>query len=424
MPMDAVGAGLEAKMAALVRVRRWATALFFIALAAFLASHYLMRRWEWLGAVSAFSEAAMVGAIADWFAVNALFRRPLGIPWHTAIIPRNKDAIGENLGRFIRDNFLSRKAVYLRLRDADMAATLARWLREPENAERVSSEMALFAREFLRFTNDQDVRRFIEQNVMSRERLCHLDIAPHIASLLEILMGEGRHQRVFDEAMTFIHRAFEENKPEILRRINEKSYWFIPPSVDRAIFRKIVESVEEYIEAVFANPSHELRQSFDYAVASYVRRLRESGADRERVADAMRRLIENPDVARFIDESYTDIKARLIAALDSPDSALRSNMRGFIMHMSERLMEDAPMRAALNRNLMRVILYSVTEYSEAASGFIADRVRRWEATEISQKLEVQIGADLQYIRINGTLVGGAVGLAIYFAMMLMERVVP
>lgn len=421
--MDA-GLTLDGKRAALVRVRGWATALFFIALAAFLASHFLMRRWDWLGAVRAFSEAAMVGAIADWFAVNALFRRPLGIPWHTEIVPRNKEAIGQNLGRFIKDNFLSRRAVYLRLRDADMAATIAKWLREPDNAERAAAEAALFMREFLRFTNDEDVRRFIEQNMLSRDRLSRMDISPYMASLIELSMGEGRHQRAFDSAMEFIRSAFQENKPEILRRINEKSYWFIPPSVDRAIFRKLVDTVEEYFEAVFANPTHELRQRFDDAVGDYVRRLRESDEDRERVAEALRRLLDNPEVGRFIDESYGELKARLTAALSDPDSGLRRNMRGFIEQMSGRLMEDAPMRAALNRNLLRVILYTVTQYSDAASRFIADRVRGWESSELTDKLEAQVGADLQYIRINGTLIGGAVGLLIYFCMMVVEHLMP
>lgn len=399
-------------------VRTMATGLFFLVTVIFVLTHILAHRYPWLRVVEAFSEAAMVGSIADWFAVTALFRRPLGIPWHTEIIPRKKDAIGRNLGIFIEENFLSRKVIYRRLRDADLSKRIALWFEKPGNVELVAGEFSHFMAGFVEFVSDDDVRRFAGMSFMSQERISKLNPSKWFGEILDLLMLEGRHHRLFDEALEYMRHAFQENKDMILDRINQRSYWFIPSFVDNKVFNDFITMVDEFFNEVEDDPEHEVRLRFDMSMKAFVERLRNSEEYRQRVESIIYNLMENPATREFVDGIWADIKVRVISSLSDPYSTLRSDIEKFILHSAGRLRQDKAMRVVLNRMLMSLILYMVSQYRQSVSAFVAAQMNSWGSNELTSKLEFHVGADLQFIRINGTIIGGLAGVLIYLVAQL------
>lgn len=395
------------------RVRAMATGLFVLVALVFVLCRVLRQRYHWLAPLEAFTEAAMVGAIADWFAVTALFRRPLGIPWHTEIIPRKKEEIGRNIGRFIDENFLSRRVIYQRLRDSALSEQLARWVLRPGNPAMVAGEMAGFLAGLIEFINDDEVKRFVGSGVLSDERLRKLNPARWLGSFLELLMSEGRHHRAFDEAIGFMRKSFEGNKDLVLNRINERSYWFIPSFVDKKIFRDLVGIVDEFFEEIAGDPTHEVRVRFNASMRQLAARLHKSEEFRLKVESMMAGLMENPDARAFAGSVWTDLRNRGLASLRNPASTMRSDMEKVVVHTAGKLLEDEAMRRAMDRMLMRLILYMAGQYRESISSFVAAQIGGWGGKEITEKLEQHVGTDLQYIRINGTLIGGLAGLLIW-----------
>jgi uncharacterized membrane-anchored protein YjiN (DUF445 family) len=396
--------------AAFVSMRRRATGLFLGVTALFGAAHWFAPSAPWLRAVEAFAEAAMIGALADWFAVTALFRRPLGIPWHTEIIPRRKDAIGRNLGRFIQQNFLSRRILYEKMRAADPALSLASWLSRPESANAVAAEAALLIKEVLRLSRDEDVRRFVRESIARGGRL---RLAPHVGTLVDTLLALGAHQRVLDQILPAIRAGLHEGKPAILARVRERSYWFVPSFVDRKVVEDLVSMLDEFLSEMLEDPRHELRDRLEQAMRSLAGRLRTDDAYRERAGQMLDALVAHPELVRYMDALWSTLKLRATRDLDDPASTLRTELGRLISTTSARLATDAPMRERVNHDLTRLVIHLSARYRDHVSGHIAERVSQWGASEITDKLELQVGADLQYIRINGTLIGGTAGLLLY-----------
>ena len=398
-----------------------ATGLFVLVALVFVLCRLLGERFQWLTPLEVFSEAAMVGALADWFAVTALFRKPLGIPWHTEIIPRRKEAIGRNLGRFIRDNFLSRRVIYLRLKDAELSRHLAGWLLRPGTPALVAGEFAGFISGLVEFISDEDVRRFAGGSMLSGERIRKLNPARWLGAFIEVLMAEGRHQRVFDDALLYLRESLRANRDIIFERIEKRSYWFIPSFVDRKIFRDIVRMVDEFFDEIAGDPTHEVRVRFNASMRQMASRLRESGEFRQRAEDLLSGLLENPEAQEFAAGVWADLRQRGIASLNNPSSTMRKDMERFVVHTAGRLLEDEAMQRAMDRMFMRLIIYLAGQYREGVSTFVADQISGWGGREITWKLEQQVGPDLQYIRINGTLIGGLAGLLIWILADLIGR---
>ena len=401
----------ETRRKRLVRMQRMATALLVAMSGVFVVARLLEGRWPWLGYVRATAEAAMVGGIADWFAVTALFRHPLGIPIpHTAIIPARKDRIGRTLGGFVQANFLSRDVLTVRLSSLRVTERLARWLTEPQNARLIADQAAKAMAGGVRVLRDDDVQALIDRSLASRLRRTR--VAPLLGNGLALVTSGNRHQRLLDEALKLLAGAVQENEDLIRERIRAESPWWVPDLVDERIHGKVVSGIERTLADVSANPEHPLRLRFDRAVHDFIESLRTSDDVIERAEGIKEELLEHPVVRQFSASLWSDVKAALLRRAETTD-APPGAVEQAIQTVGETVLNDPELIAKGDRAVTAAVLYVVEEYREGVAQFIAHTVQSWDATATSRKIELAIGRDLQFIRINGTLVGGLVGLVLY-----------
>lgn len=399
-------------------------ALVLLVAAALLAAlaHAMRGAHPAWGYVSAFAEAAMVGALADWFAVVALFRRPLGLPIpHTAIIPENKDRIGQNLADFLCDHFLSSDLVLERLRALDLPTQMAGWLARPANAARLGDLAAAYLGWALSALDDARVRAFAAD--LARAGLEHVDVARLSGRLLEGLTSEDKHQALLDAALVRLAEvlAHEETQrqitqfiaDEIARESRAMRMLGLDQPAARAATRRLIQAIARTLADMAADPVHPLRLRFDGFAASLTSRLL-GDPDLQARAEALKReLIDNPAVADYAGKLWTELLQWLRADLMQPDSALRARIAGLAEWLGRRLSDDADMRAWMQSQLLAAAPPLIARYREDIRHYVAERVRQWDARELTAELERQIGRDLQFIRINGTVVGGLAGLAMY-----------
>ncbi|GAA4340557.1 DUF445 family protein [Pigmentiphaga soli] len=370
--------------------------------------------------VAAFAEAAMVGAIADWFAVTALFRHPLGLSFipHTAVIPRNKDRIADNLGRFVQDEFFAPERIAGVIRELDPAARLAAWLAQPAHAQSVAAALARSLDYALGAFDDERVRRFLDRNVAALVR--QIDLASLAGGMLEGLTRDGRHQALLDQVLA----AFDGfmRRPEIKTGLATQMAAKVPLYFDRlkasvagGVLERILDALSEMIAAIAADPAHPLRADFDRAVETFVRRLREDPEMARTVKAYQARLARNDALRAYVHEVWRDLAGALRADLARPDSALRARVAGVVQRAGALLRDDPAMRAWINGEILDRVPAVLDRLRPRIGALIAGKMKEWKDREVVDKLELNIGRDLQYIRINGTLVGGLVGLAIYAA---------
>jgi uncharacterized membrane-anchored protein YjiN (DUF445 family) len=375
-------------------------------------------RWPWLSYVAAFSEAAMVGAIADWFAVVALFRHPLGLPIpHTAIIPSNKDRIGENLATFICANFLSTEQVLRKLRQFDAAARLATWLAQPQRAQAVAKQVAGALRYAVGALDDDRVRGFFRSTVI--ERLGRADVATISGQVLQVLTTDGRHRAVIDAMLRKLGDMLdnEELKLRIAEVIATEVKYLRYVGLDNVAGRyatdKLVAGLIRLIGDMADDSAHPLRLRFDEFVGDFIARLHEDPALRARVEVMKDELLASPAVAAYLQGLWSEAVAWLRDDLAKDDSALRARAAMAIELIGAKLATDTAMQSWINEQLMTVAPRWIERYREDIRQYIIARVGDWNAQEMTDELERNIGRDLQFIRVNGTLVGGLVGLAIH-----------
>ena len=366
----------------------------------------------WLGYVQAGSEAAMVGALADWFAVTALFRHPLRIPIpHTAIIPNRKDQIGESLGDFVETNFLTHEVLGERIAGAHVGLRLGNWLSQPANAAKASEIAADALRGTLEVLDDDEVQAGLERII--RARVDETPIAPLVGRGIDLTVAGGHHQRLLDATLQGLAGFLAENQATFRERLAHESPWWVPEPIDDRIFAKIYDAVQRFLGDVGADPEHELRASLDARVAAFAERLK---ADPELLAKGEHlkaELLEHPDVRAWIETLWLGTKARLIEMADDPTSELRYRMMRSYQRIGERLVHEPELRAKVDDWLQRGVGYVVDNYRSEVSQLISSTVARWDGRETADKLELQVGRDLQFIRINGTIVGGLAGLVIH-----------
>ena len=392
---------------------------------------YLLATWQrphhaaW-GYVAAFAEAAMVGAIADWFAVVALFRHPLGLPVpHTAIIPANKDRIGANLADFLLQHFLSQEQVLARLQGLDVAGRVADWLARPANAERVAARLAEVARWGVGALHDERVRQFVAG--LAQAGLARVDVTRLSGRVLEAMTHERRHQELLDGVLVQIARLMgdegvqESITEAIAREVKALKVVGLDQVAARLATRKVVIIVARTIIDMADDPAHVLRQRFDELVAQYVERLQHDEALHARAERAKAELLASPAVGEYVNQLWSELLAWLQEDLARPDSSLRQRIAEAAQGLGERLRTDAEIRGWINAELQAAAPRLVARYREDVRDYIVERVRAWDAAEMTGELERHIGRDLQFIRINGTLVGGLVGLAIHTATELLRR---
>jgi uncharacterized membrane-anchored protein YjiN (DUF445 family) len=397
----------------LARMKRLATGLFLAAAAVFLACVLLGEEaGAWVGYVRATAEASMVGALADWFAVTALFRHPLRLPIpHTAIIPRKKDQIGESLGTFVQENFLTRAVVEEKLTTVDVPGRLGTFLAAPGRAERLAGDASVVLTALTSLLRDEDLQPAVAGIV---DRKAHeTPAAPVLARILELVVEGDRHQEVLSAALRLLARFLEENRLVFRAQLGDASPAWVPDWVDDRVFDKVFTGLQGFLEEVGADPRHELRRSYDARLRVYVHALRTDPDTAARVEDLKKELLEHPAVRAWSGSLWTNAKNAVLAAAADPDSELRSRVAGLIGDGARLLQTDPTVRELVQRHTHRIAGYLVERFSGDLAELVSSTVARWDTEETSRRIELQVGKDLQWIRVNGTVVGGLAGLVIY-----------
>jgi uncharacterized membrane-anchored protein YjiN (DUF445 family) len=384
-----------------------ATAIFFLA------------RWgesvgapDWVGYIRATAEAAMVGALADWFAVTALFRRPMGLPIpHTAIIPRKKDQLGDSLGDFVGENFLAEDVVRDKLGRVEVARRVGEWIGQEPNATRVTAELATAARGVVTVLRDEDVQEVIDQVLV--RKLLERPLGPPLGTVLEGVLADGSHHRLVDLICDRAYDWVAVNHDTVLRIVTKQAPSWSPRFVDDLIGDRVFLEVQNFAWAVKTDPEHPLRKAVDTFLTEFAADLQRDPDTIERVERVKFQVVEHPDVQRFIGKAWSTVKTLVLDAAADPSSALRLRVRDGLLALGARLSTDAELRGKIDGWLLQAAGYVVRHYRREITTLITDTVSRWDAEETSRKVELQVGRDLQFIRINGTVVGALAGLAIY-----------
>jgi uncharacterized membrane-anchored protein YjiN (DUF445 family) len=415
----------DPRRAQLRRLKAIALAMLLAMLAGFVISHLYGERgiWAW---VSAFCEAAAVGALADWFAVVALFRRPLGLPIpHTAIIPHSKERIADSLAVFVRDQFLEPQALLARLQVFDPASRLGSWLADPARSQLLADMARGWALQALDFLDEAAVRRSIQAFVV--EQLRQWNAAATAGELLGLLTADNRHQRVLDEGLTRIsewldNEAVKQRASELIVRYIQREWpklastvnWVKPiDEIGDSLAERMAHAVLAELQQILAEPAHPLRRDYETWLGDYIQRLRSDPALAEKVDQLKQQVIDHPAVQDYVRGLWARIHASLRADLSSPDSALAGYLHRSLAKIGQALQEDPSLREALNQHLMDGAERLTSRLREGVTTHIAQTVKGWDERHLVEQLELSVGRDLQFIRFNGTLVGGLIGLLLH-----------
>ncbi len=371
--------------------------------------------------VRAFAEAAMVGGLADWFAVTALFRHPLGLPIpHTAIIPRNKDRIGDSLAAFLRDNFLTPSVVARRMRNVDFAGAAGRFLTRPAalSGGRMREGASRLAAHLLEALDRERLGGMVKSALAQRLRT--LDLAPLVGQGLEAAIAERRHQPILDGITVWAGRTLAANEELIRAMIAARAGAVLRwTGLDATLATKILEGLHRLLDEMAADPDHPLRAKAEEGLADLARRLREDPAMQARVAAFRDEIVANPAVARWIDGLWEQGRSALLRAARDPERALAGRFGEALRQLGGALAGDARLARAVNGFARRATVGAVADYGDGIVRLVSDTIRGWDARTITSRLESAVGRDLQYIRVNGTIVGGLVGVALHAADMLL-----
>jgi uncharacterized membrane-anchored protein YjiN (DUF445 family) len=410
--MTPMSAADQERRIALSRMKRFATGLLVAVTVAFIIARWLEADHGWLGYLRAFFEAAMVGALADWFAVAALFRHPLGVPIpHTAIIPKRKDQIGRSLGEFVQGNFLTREVLEERLGHAHVGRRLGEWLADPDNAAKASQGAGDALRGALEVVDDREVGLALEGLIERRVRAT--PVAPLVGRAVELAVEGGHHQRLLDAVLTGLGGFIDDHRGSFRERLAHESPWWMPESIDDRIFDKIYGAVHRFIADVGGNPSHEMRRSIDQRVVAFAERLRHDPELLAKGEELKTEVLAHPDVRAWLGSLWGEVKATMSVAAADPGSELRQRVARSMSAFGERLAKEQELQAKVDDWVMRAAGHVVDHYKGEVADLIANTVAKWDGPATSERMELQVGRDLQFIRINGTIVGGLAGLVIY-----------
>ncbi|MFT4228873.1 MAG: DUF445 family protein [Microbacterium sp.] len=380
----------------------------------FAIAFALQTRYPWLAYVRAAAEGGMVGALADWFAVTALFRHPLGIPIpHTAIIPKRKDEIGRTLGDFVETEFLAGPVVRTKLESMDVAARLGAWLTDPVHAQRVVEEGSAMAAGILRALSDDDVQDVVAE--LAREHLLVPEWGPPAGHWLERVVAADAHRGAVDLAADSIGTWLHANRGAFEGLVSRRLPSWVPGIAHRLVDDTVYREAVKFVDAVRADPAHPARSALDAYLERLAGNLQHDPATIGRLEDAKRAVFDSPRVRELAAQAWEAAKTGLLSALADPDSGLRRRARGALVEAGARLTTDAALRARVNTWVTDSATFLVERYRHDIASIIADTVERWDADETAQKIELQVGRDLQYIRLNGTVVGALAGLVIFTA---------
>ncbi|MHB1614250.1 MAG: DUF445 domain-containing protein, partial [Actinomycetes bacterium] len=420
-PAPAPGTDDRARRRELRRMKALATGLLVGTALVYLVA----QRWEssggpgWVGFVRAAAEAGTVGALADWFAVTALFRRPMGLPIpHTAIIATRKDAIGASLASFVGTNFLSEQVVRSRFRSAHAARRIGEWLAHPGHAERVTAELARALAGALGSLRDEDVRSVLEPALL--RRLAAWPVSPLLGRVLGTVVADGAHHRLVDLTAQHVHHWLLDNREQVTEVLARQAPGWSPRFLDQRVAARAYAELLRVAEEVAATPDHPLRGTLDQYLARLAVDLGSDPDTMARVEQVKATLLASSPVRRSLDAIWASIRDLAVEALGEPDSEVRRHVSATLAGFGRRLVTDPQARQRVESRAEDALVYLVTTYRDELTRTISDTVRRWDPAETSAKIELQVGRDLQFIRINGSIVGALAGLAIHTVAVLLR----
>ena len=392
-----------------------ATGLLLVMAVIFVAARTFEHAWPWLGYVKAFAEAAMVGGLADWFAVTALFRHPLGLPIpHTAIIPRNKDRIGEALATFLKENFLIAPVVARRMRNIDVAGAVGRFLQAPRGPGNPHPPGRLAAdRRSVRKPRRRAAGR-PRQEARSPSRIRKMEVSPLLGHALASAINEDRHVPMLEAAIRWTARALDANEGLIREMVHKRANWVLKlAGLDTKLADAIVEGLRKLTVEMRTDPAHPVRQKVEQALADLANDLQTRPETRARVEAMKDELLANKSVGLWIDTLWQKGREAMIRAARNPDAAMAGKLGEVLQSMGQSLEKDPRIKRAINKFARRAVSGMAASYGGSIVKLVSETVRGWDAQTITDRLEAAVGRDLQYIRINGTLVGGLVGLVLH-----------
>jgi uncharacterized membrane-anchored protein YjiN (DUF445 family) len=393
-------------------MKQLATGLLLMVSGIYVTASIYEHHFVWIGFVAATAEAAMVGAIADWFAVTALFRHPLGIKIpHTAIIPLRKHVIASQFGDFVQTNFLSEKVISDKIRSMHLSRSIAAWLVRPQNAHAVAEQITEGLGGIVRVVNDEDIQKLIETKLAAK--INDTSLAPIIGDLLSFLTAGKRQQDLIDTVVAAGLRILQDSDLDIQNHVSQETPWWFPDSVDKAIYSKIVRSVSNTLHDMQIDVLHPLRVRMVIGMNEFMDNLKHSQDifDKERVIK--QDLLKESAVRDFTGSLWEDLKKALLSQSEQSDSELAQAMERTVIAFGESILEDDALAEKIDQWGEQSAKYLITNYGHEISNLITNTIDQWDPIATSERIELQIGKDLQFIRINGTLVGGLVGLLIH-----------
>ena len=414
-PMLSDAEDSDRKRARLLRIKIIATGLLPIMGILFACSAYFKTRYPLLAWLEAFSEAALVGGLADWFAVVALFRHPGGLPLpHTAIIPNNKARIGSQLGRFVEKNFLTPGNITAKLTEIDLAETIVRWLAEGRNSRRAISASRDYLPLVIEVVDEPDIERVVSRVVS--EEIDRLDFAQTAAALVTTLTARGRHQRAVDELLPVITDWLRNNRSYVKKRFSKKSI-LTPPWVDTYIVNSLVDGIIDLIAEIARSPNHELRVAFDNYLATLAESLKNDPEFSKKAEDIKAAIIHGREVESAVSSAWRSIKSRVALPSSGPETSNEAWLADVVTRVARSVLADRPLLDRMNANIIKILEAGLAGFQHTFAVLIEDIVNRWDAQQATEKVELELGPDLQFIRLNGTFIGGLAGLALHAALL-------
>lgn len=401
----------EAQRRTLRRHRRVATGLLVVMGGVFAGSHALPGQGTyWMGLLQAGSEAALVGGLADWFAVTALFRRPLGLPIpHTALIPSNQQRIARRLGRFVTRYFLAPEILEERLRGLHLGGRAGVWLTSGDNARRTARRLAELLPALLDAAGDERLRGLVARGLTARLR--QADVAPLLGQMLAAV-PDKEYDALLLQAVGVAREQLLRNEDRIHAVVAERSAWWLPRAIDRRVARSLIDAAFELLDDL-EDPENEVRQRLGTVLRDFRERLRSDPVLHARLRDLKNRALDHPQVQERLARAWDDIRRTVETSAEKEDGRLRQGLEDALRGLGQRLLDDEALRQAVDERVEKGVMKVLVPWREQIGHFIEDVVRRWDTRTLTERLELTVGRDLQFIRINGTLVGALVGCLLY-----------
>jgi uncharacterized membrane-anchored protein YjiN (DUF445 family) len=403
-------------------INLWANGLLMGTTTLFVGSHFipvdLLPGGNWmLGALKAASEAAMVGGLADWFAVTALFRRPFGLPIpHTALIPRKKDQIGEALGTFVQDRFLDPEPLRAWIRRENRAVQIATWLSKPATGESLADGVVDVLSVLLRHVGDSDLRVFLQE--IARDRLHRSDATPLTDALLKAILDDDRHLKILDTVLELVRPRLRQNRDEIVRIVGARLGAFVPTFIDCYVADQLIGGIENFLD-LLATPGTIERTGVDTFLRSKIHEFRNSPDYPRKVAEVKRHVTESAALRSLLDRTLDEFKRDLLSDLGSPSPRIGRAAADLVRTIGAALARNEHMLEYLNQVIEAIVIDVLVPFRSEIGTYIAKVVQGWDGKKVAETIEAQVGGDLQYVRINGTLLGALIGFVLFAASSLL-----